>query len=212
MLDFSLFARKARPLIGLDISTSSVKMVELSGDDKLGYCIERYAVEPLVREAVVDGNVSNLEAVSDSVRRASVAWRATPSWLPWACRPLRSLPSGSCFPAACASRKWKCRWRPRPTSTFLRARRGQPRFPGHRSGRRQRRRRGADCRVAQGEGRRPGGRCGSGRPQGSGRRCRILCFAGGLRTRCEEHQGRHRGQDHRAGRHRRDFAGRHGAA
>lgn len=45
-------------------------MVELSGDDKLGYCIERYAVEPLVREAVVDGNVSNLEAVSDSVRRA----------------------------------------------------------------------------------------------------------------------------------------------
>ena len=45
-------------------------MVELSGDDKLGYCIERYAVEPLVREAVVDGNVSNLEAVSDSVQRA----------------------------------------------------------------------------------------------------------------------------------------------
>jgi len=70
VLDFSLFARKARPLIGLDISTSSVKMVELSGDDKTGFCIERYAVEPLAREAVVDGNVANLEAVSDSVRRA----------------------------------------------------------------------------------------------------------------------------------------------
>lgn len=70
MIDFSLFGSKARQLAGLDISSSSVKLVELSGGDKEGYKIERYAIEPLPRDAVVDGNIANLDAVSDAVRRA----------------------------------------------------------------------------------------------------------------------------------------------
>lgn len=69
MIDFSLFGSKARQLAGLDISSSSVKLVELSGGDKEGYKIERYAIEPLPRDAVVDGNIANLDAVSDAVKR-----------------------------------------------------------------------------------------------------------------------------------------------
>lgn len=68
-VDFSIFNPKARPLIGLDISTSAVKMVELTESGKDAYRVERYAIEQLPRDAVVDGNIANLEAVAESVRR-----------------------------------------------------------------------------------------------------------------------------------------------
>src|SRR3954468_11051630 len=66
---FDLFKPKAPPLFGLDISSSSVKMVEIVEAGKGAYRIERYAIEPLPRDAIVDGNVNNLEAVIDAVRR-----------------------------------------------------------------------------------------------------------------------------------------------
>jgi type IV pilus assembly protein PilM len=68
-VDFSIFNPKARPLIGLDISTSAVKMVELTESGKDAYRVERYAIEQLARDAVVDGNIANLEAVAEAVRR-----------------------------------------------------------------------------------------------------------------------------------------------
>lgn len=71
MIDLQLFGSRSRQLAGLDISSSSVKMVELSGDEKGGYRLERYAIEALPRDAVVDGNITNLEAVSESVKRAA---------------------------------------------------------------------------------------------------------------------------------------------
>ncbi|MCG6933363.1 MAG: pilus assembly protein PilM [Gallionella sp.] len=68
-LDF-LWA-KSPPLIGVDISASSVKMVELSElPKKGGYAIERYAIELLPKDAITDGNINNLEAVSESMQRA----------------------------------------------------------------------------------------------------------------------------------------------
>lgn len=69
-LDLSIFNPKARSLIGLDISSSSVKMVELASDGKGGYRVERYAIEILPRDVVSDGNIVNLEAAAESVRRA----------------------------------------------------------------------------------------------------------------------------------------------
>jgi type IV pilus assembly protein PilM len=69
----SLFKAKAPPLFGLDISSSSVKMLELVDAGKKaggGYRVERYAIEPLPRDCVVDGNINNLEAVTESVKRA----------------------------------------------------------------------------------------------------------------------------------------------
>lgn len=65
----SLMKPKAPPLIGADISSSSVKMVELSSAGKGRYRLERYSIEPIPPEAVVDGNIMNLEQVGDSVRR-----------------------------------------------------------------------------------------------------------------------------------------------
>ena len=71
MIDFSsLFAGKARPLIGLDISSSAVKLVELADVNGRQRRLERYAIEPLPREAVSDGNIAQLDVVADAVRRA----------------------------------------------------------------------------------------------------------------------------------------------
>jgi type IV pilus assembly protein PilM len=62
---------KTPPLCGVDISASSVKIVELSeSSDKKGYILERYAIESLPKDAVSDGNINNLDAVSEGVRRA----------------------------------------------------------------------------------------------------------------------------------------------
>ena len=69
-LDLSFFNQKARSLIGVDISSSSVKMVELASDGRNGYRVERYTIEVLPRDAVADGNIVNLEAAADTVRRA----------------------------------------------------------------------------------------------------------------------------------------------
>src|SRR3954466_15530029 len=69
-MQFDLFTPKAPPLFGLDISSSSVKMLEIVEAGKGTYRVERYAIEPLARDAVVDGNINNLEAVTDAVRRA----------------------------------------------------------------------------------------------------------------------------------------------
>lgn len=69
-LDLSIFSSKARPLLGLDISSSAVKMVELVANGKDGYRVERYATEVLPKDAVSDGNVVNMEGVVDCVKRA----------------------------------------------------------------------------------------------------------------------------------------------
>jgi type IV pilus assembly protein PilM len=69
-LDLSILNPKARPLVGLDVSSSSVKMVELTDAGKGSYRIERYAIEALPRDAVVDGNITNLEAVAEAVKKA----------------------------------------------------------------------------------------------------------------------------------------------
>jgi type IV pilus assembly protein PilM len=69
-MKFDLFAAKAPPLFGLDISSSSVKMLEIVDGGKGGYRVERYAIEPLARDSVVDGNINNLEAVTEAVKRA----------------------------------------------------------------------------------------------------------------------------------------------
>ncbi|GBG04015.1 fimbrial assembly protein [Azospira sp. I13] len=69
-LDLSIFNPKAKSLIGLDISSSAVKMVELSGSPKDGLRVERYTIEVLPRDVIADGNIVNLEAAAESVKRA----------------------------------------------------------------------------------------------------------------------------------------------
>lgn len=65
----SLFSRQPLPLIGLDISSSSVKLVELGRSNDGGYVLERCAVEPLEKGWITDGNVEKFEEVADAIRR-----------------------------------------------------------------------------------------------------------------------------------------------
>ncbi len=62
---------KSPRLIGVDISSSSVKMVELSrsGRGNQTYRIDRYVIEPMPADAMLDGGIVNLEAVSECLQR-----------------------------------------------------------------------------------------------------------------------------------------------
>jgi type IV pilus assembly protein PilM len=66
----ALLNPKARPLLGLDISSSAVKLVELTANGKEGYRVERYTIEVLPKDAVSDGNIANMDGVVDAVKRA----------------------------------------------------------------------------------------------------------------------------------------------
>jgi type IV pilus assembly protein PilM len=65
----NLFQAKSPPLIGVDISSSAVKMVEIEEAGKNLYRVERYAIESLPKDAVADGNIMNLDAVADAMKR-----------------------------------------------------------------------------------------------------------------------------------------------
>ncbi|MBA1241230.1 pilus assembly protein PilM [Pseudomonas japonica] len=63
-----LFSKKANSLLGIDISSTSVKLLELSrvGDR---FKVESYAVEPLPANAVVEKNIAELEGVGNALLR-----------------------------------------------------------------------------------------------------------------------------------------------
>ena len=56
-------------MLGLDISSSSVKLVELSKDKGGNLVLERCAIEPLERGWITDGNIEKFDEVADAVRR-----------------------------------------------------------------------------------------------------------------------------------------------
>jgi type IV pilus assembly protein PilM len=64
------FKTKTPSLIGVDISSTGIKLVELVETGKGAYRLERYVIEPLVRDLVTDGNIANLDLVSDALKRA----------------------------------------------------------------------------------------------------------------------------------------------
>jgi type IV pilus assembly protein PilM len=63
------FGAKSTPIIGVDISSTAVKMVELSGTSEKPE-LTRYSIEPLPRDAMSDGNVANMETVGAAIERA----------------------------------------------------------------------------------------------------------------------------------------------
>ena len=64
-----LITKSQPPRIGVDISSTAVKLLQLSraGDR---YRVEHYAIEPLPANAVVDKNIAEPQAVGDAIRRA----------------------------------------------------------------------------------------------------------------------------------------------
>ena len=63
------FGKKKVPILGVDVSSTSVKVLEFS-KIKDGYRLESYAVEPLPANAVTDKTIQDVEAVGESLRRA----------------------------------------------------------------------------------------------------------------------------------------------
>ncbi len=64
-----LFSAKTPPLIGVDISSTAVKLLQLSHSGGR-YRVEHYAVEPLPPNAVVEKNIVEVEAVGEAIKRA----------------------------------------------------------------------------------------------------------------------------------------------
>ncbi len=71
-MKFSFFKETTPSLIGVDISSVSIKMVELSDDGRGGYKLEGYSTQPLPKGAVVDGNIADLEKVIEVMK---LAWK-----------------------------------------------------------------------------------------------------------------------------------------
>lgn len=65
----SLFQKKQPPLLGLDISSTAVKLLELSQSGGR-YRVESYAVEPLPLNSVIEKTISDVEAVGEAIKRA----------------------------------------------------------------------------------------------------------------------------------------------
>lgn len=67
------FGRKKPPLVGIDISSTAVKLLELSqttGRAGTSYRVEAYGVEPLPSNAVVEKNIAEVDAVGEAIRAA----------------------------------------------------------------------------------------------------------------------------------------------
>lgn len=64
-----LIPKSQSPLIGVDISSTAVKLIQLS---RVGnrFRVDHYAVEPLPPNAVVEKNIVEVEAVGEAIRRA----------------------------------------------------------------------------------------------------------------------------------------------
>jgi type IV pilus assembly protein PilM len=68
--------KKSTALLGIDISSSSIKLLELSKQgDK--YRVENYASRPLPEGAVVEKNISNLAAVGEEILNLAALVKAT---------------------------------------------------------------------------------------------------------------------------------------
>lgn len=67
-----LLGRKHQPLVGLDISSSSVKLVELGQTSSGEYTVERFATESFEKGWITDGQIEKFDEVADAVRRVVV--------------------------------------------------------------------------------------------------------------------------------------------
>jgi len=67
-----ILGRKHGPLLGLDISSSSVKLVELSQAGGGEYVVERFASEAFEKGWIADGQIEKFDEVANAVRRVVV--------------------------------------------------------------------------------------------------------------------------------------------
>ena len=63
-----MFGRRNRSLVGLDIGSSAVKVVELRPNGT-AFTLVAAGIEPLPHESVIDGAVADAGVVSEAIRR-----------------------------------------------------------------------------------------------------------------------------------------------
>ena len=68
---------KSKPLVGLDIGSSSLKAVELTKSKK-GYQLAAFVYEPLAADAVVDGAVMDARSVAETIKQSFLAAKFKP--------------------------------------------------------------------------------------------------------------------------------------
>ncbi len=64
-----LFGSRSKPLVGLDITTSSIKLVELAKSGR-SYRAECYSAEPTPPSSINDKTIVDADAVGEAIRRA----------------------------------------------------------------------------------------------------------------------------------------------
>jgi len=64
-----LFRTKAQNMLGVDISSSAIKLLELSQSGNQ-YKVEAYTVEPLPPNSVSEKNITDVEAVGEAIKKA----------------------------------------------------------------------------------------------------------------------------------------------
>ena len=65
----TLFSRQPAPLLGIDIGSSNIKLVELGQPKSGSWVLEKCAIEPLDHGWVVDGTIENFDEVLLAVKR-----------------------------------------------------------------------------------------------------------------------------------------------
>ncbi|MGZ8224868.1 MAG: pilus assembly protein PilM, partial [Methylobacter sp.] len=65
----SWFNQNQNVVLGIDISTAAVKLLELSRAGAR-YRVESYAVAPLPQDAVIDKNIANVNVIADAIKVA----------------------------------------------------------------------------------------------------------------------------------------------
>ena len=65
----NVLSRKPAPLLGLDISSSGAKLVELSQDGSGKLVLERCALVPFGRGWIVDGNIEKYDEVVAAIQK-----------------------------------------------------------------------------------------------------------------------------------------------
>ena len=65
----SILLGKKPPVIGLDIGSSSVKIVAFDGDSPANARLANYAINSIPPDYIVDGNVANIEGVAEIIKK-----------------------------------------------------------------------------------------------------------------------------------------------
>ncbi|HZA28473.1 MAG TPA: pilus assembly protein PilM [Gammaproteobacteria bacterium] len=64
-----LFGRKKSPLLGIDISSTSIKLLEF-GRNGQRYHVESYGIEPVPSNSIIERNIVDVQLVGEAISRA----------------------------------------------------------------------------------------------------------------------------------------------